>query len=191
MLLRDNPQYSPTSDYGYDSPSDYLDFDYDISPFSEGISVPTFDITDRMSMAAPSYRDYKRESNRISDEALNAMRDDYHATSYIKASAYDQATFYKLQAEILVSKRRYKEALGAALVAERAEGRSMVIDAIKMICMYQLNDEDRFNELKQQLIASGVGGLSDTLKKQALGTIEVSNWVPEFLNCLDQMKAKD
>ncbi|GBE58925.1 c-PI de-N-acetylase, putative [Babesia ovata] len=169
---------------------DFLDYDYDISPLSTGISVPVFDISDSMSMAEPSYREYKRESNRISDDALNAMRDEYYAKSCITASAYDQATFYKLQAEILVSKRKYKEALCAALVAERAEGRSRVIDAVKMICMYQLNDEERFKELKQELTASGLGGLSETLKKQALGTIEVSNWVPEFLNCLDQMKQK-
>ncbi|CDR96850.1 hypothetical protein, conserved [Babesia bigemina] len=204
MLLSRDPQYSPPNDDSCDSLSDDLhDYDYDISPLSTGIPVPVFDISDSMSMAEPSFREYKRggrlaparslaaESNRISDDALSVMRDEYYANSAVTASAFDQATFYKLQAEILVSKRRYKEALGAALVAESAEGRSRVIDAVKMICMYQLNDEERFKELKQELTATGLGGLSESLKKQALGTIEVSEWVPEFLNCLDQMKTKN
>ncbi|GFE53283.1 DNA polymerase III subunit chi, putative [Babesia ovis] len=185
MELNGHLEHDPLDYYDDDGLSDYLDdCELDLEP-GEG-SPSIFDM-DTMTTRKGGIGGSLKGTNGITDQALEDMRNAYYAASFPGCSAYDSATFYLLQAEVLVGKRRYREALAAALVAEKVGGHSKVADAIKMICLYQLNDDDRFKKLKQQLVSSGLGGLSETLMKQARGTIEVSNWVPEFLNCLERM----
>eukprot|EP00371_Babesia_bovis_P003147 XP_001611794.1 hypothetical protein [Babesia bovis T2Bo] len=142
------------------------------------------EMTDQYS---PTHELMKNGGNRISDETLSEMCNSYYMASFPRCSAFDSGAYYLVQAEVLVGKRRYREALAAALVAERICGPTKVTDAVKMICVYQMNDEERFKELKRLMSISGLGGLSETLMKQTRGTIEVSNWVPEFLNCIERM----
>ncbi|KAK1932825.1 hypothetical protein X943_000981 [Babesia divergens] len=182
--------FDSLDDYGLYSLSDSLVDDYD-DPFeslSVNGSVPTFDIGVNGSVDTLFSRIPNSDSNNISDDALKSMITDYYANTYINCSMYDKSIFYTLQAELLVKKQRYKEALGAALVAEEISGPSKVLDAIKMICMYQMNDDARFQELKERFASTGFSGLSSTLKQQAIGTIQVSNFIPEFLSCLERLK---
>ncbi|KAK1444553.1 hypothetical protein BgAZ_104590 [Babesia gibsoni] len=130
------------------------------------------------------------ESTYVTDHEMKTIVTDYHAESYVRSSMFDKGLFYKLQAEILVNKRRYRDALAAALIADELLGVSKVTDAIKMICMYQLNDDARFRQLKEKLLVCGFQGLSESLKKQAIGTVQVSNFIPEFIGYVDRAKAK-
>lgn len=184
--------YDCLDDYELDALSDTLLDDYDerLMSLSSSCDVPTFDIGFNNGLDEPLGKTSRDETYRINDDELRIMAIEYHEKTYLRCSMYDKTVFYMLQAELLVNSRQYKDALNAALVAEELSGPSKVIDAIKMICMYQLNEETRFKALKEQFNASGFSGLSESLKKQALGTVQVSNFIPEFLDCIDKMKRK-
>ncbi|KAK2196568.1 hypothetical protein BdWA1_001815 [Babesia duncani] len=134
--------------------------------------------------------DLKRGGTPLSQHQLTTMKREHYIDNSLRYNIGEKVLFYQLQAELLAHKRRYKEALSAVLVAEELSGTSTVLNAIKMICMYQLNDEAKFKELKEELLNSRFDSLSESLKQQVIGTIQVSNWVPEFLSCLDSMKSR-
>lgn len=185
--------YNGLDDFNSDTLSDSLidEYDYHFGKLTTTDHVASFDIgsnpsTDDMILNALS----DGESTYVTDHEMKTIVTDYHAESYVRSSMFDKGLFYKLQAEILVNKRRYRDALAAALIADELLGVSKVTDAIKMICMYQLNDDARFRQLKEKLLVCGFQGLSESLKKQAIGTVQVSNFIPEFIGYVDRAKAK-
>ncbi|AFZ79173.1 hypothetical protein BEWA_020190 [Theileria equi strain WA] len=180
------------NDSGYeDIACDPYDLSDDYSPkFNpSALQMPNFDFD---SLQASPTLDYlsKNDYNRISDVDLKRFSDEHFHNSYMQFSMHNKSAFFLLQSELFLSTRNYKEALSAALVSESLIGETLAIKAIKMICMYQLNDDKRFKDLKEEILASSLEGLSDTLRQHTIGTIQVASLVPEFLSCLESMKSK-
>nr|PVC51067.1 hypothetical protein MACL_00001809 [Theileria orientalis] len=124
----------------------------------------------------------------ISDSELAKLCLEYYFNSSFENVVHDRPSFFLFRAEVLLNLRKYKDALSSCLCFEICSSPNLISKAIKMICFYQLNYSKNFTLLKDELMTSNLESLSDSLRKTVIGTIQVSAWIPELMNCLNNMK---
>ncbi|EAN32591.2 hypothetical protein TpMuguga_02g00308 [Theileria parva strain Muguga] len=136
-----------------------------------------------------SYLDFYNESDKeLSSEHIKLLSLNHYINHYLTYIVEDELVFFLFQAELFLNLRRYTNSLSACFCFEAFGGSSVVSKCISLVDLYQMNYTKNFKNLKEEITKLKLDNISQTLRKNVVGTIQVSALIPDFVNCINNLK---